>query len=191
MLFVTKPDTVRDITWISAIKCALHQVEVGTCTNDTSWTSGHVPFYRNLHIIIIIPQINKPIMAYQQSTRLHYQVTCHRLRVHVTALQWWWITYLSSICQNVHSHPPGGIAIAYSFRLPDNVTRQTDVTICHVRYQLPPRWCTMWCCQSRCIDKTIIHMAHFLMVTFQCFTVYCNSDSKDQFRSPDFWGSCH
>ena len=20
----------------------------------------------------------------------------------------------------------------------------------HVPYQLPPRWCTMWCCQSRC-----------------------------------------
>ncbi len=20
----------------------------------------------------------------------------------------------------------------------------------HVRYQLPPRWCTMWCCQSKC-----------------------------------------
>ncbi len=27
--------TVRDITWIGAIKYALHQVEVGTCTNDT------------------------------------------------------------------------------------------------------------------------------------------------------------
>ena len=27
--------TVRDITWQDAIKCALHQVEVGTCTSDT------------------------------------------------------------------------------------------------------------------------------------------------------------
>ena len=24
------------------------------------------------------------------------------------------------------------------------------MTICHVRYELSPRWCIMWCCQSRC-----------------------------------------
>ncbi len=27
--------SVRDITWIGVIECALHQVEVGTCTSDT------------------------------------------------------------------------------------------------------------------------------------------------------------
>ncbi len=30
-------NSVRDITWTGAIRCALHQVDVGTCTSDT-WT---------------------------------------------------------------------------------------------------------------------------------------------------------
>ena len=44
--------SVRDITWIGAIKCTLHQVEVGTCTSDTWSKIGHlakcIPQFRGL-----------------------------------------------------------------------------------------------------------------------------------------------
>ncbi len=54
------------------------------------------------------------------------------------------------------------------------------MTICHVRYQLPPRWCTMWCCQSRCavsfnfahISKELWPLSRFAFL-LSCFRHPC------------------
>ena len=56
--------------------------------------------------------------------------------LHCAPLQW----YRAMLCTtNLHCAP-----LTYVV-----VTRGT--IFFHVSYQLPPRWCTLWCCQSRCI----------------------------------------
>ena len=50
-LYNTKVISVRDTTWIGAIKCSLHQVEVGTCTSDTFYTQSKAVKIRKVYQI--------------------------------------------------------------------------------------------------------------------------------------------
>ncbi len=45
-----------------------------------------------------------------------------------------------------------------------------DIPICHVCHQLPPQWCTMWCCQSK--SSPMYRIQHNSYLHFETLPIY-------------------